>query len=75
MANKIHVPSRRLAIADLPVFEYAGLDKAPAMVLGLDVLGSGERLIMDWANRRLTMVGPLLPPKRAKADIELPMVR
>lgn len=76
VGNKIEVPPRRLAIADLPVFAYAGLGGAPAMVLGLDVLGSaGDRLVLDWANRRLTLEGPLLPIKLGRATLELPLLK
>lgn len=74
-AGKIELPSRRLAIADLPVFAYAGLKKTPAMVLGLDVLGSaGDWLVLDWAERRLTLQGPLFPIKQGKASLELPLL-
>ncbi|GAB5031797.1 peptidase aspartic [Nannochloropsis oceanica] len=75
-SSYIEIPSRRLAIADLPVFAYAGLGNTPAMVLGLDVLGSAaDRLILDWAQRRMTLEGPLLPIRRAMATLELPLVK
>ena len=75
-SSYVEIPSRRLAIADLPVFAYAGLGNTPAMVLGLDVLGSAsDRLILDWAQRRLTLEGPLLPSRLAKATLELPLVK
>jgi hypothetical protein len=46
------------------------------MVLGLDILGAAcDDLIMDWEARRLTLAGPLLPIKRGRASVELPLVR
>ena len=53
-----------------------GLHKTPAMVLGLDVLGSAcDDLVLDWHERRLTLSGPLLPIKRGLASLELPLLR
>lgn len=43
-----------LAISDLPVFVSIGMDRAPAMIVGLDLLG-GRRFIIDYPARRLLM--------------------
>ena len=52
------------------------MHKTPAMVLGLDVLGSAcDDLVLDWHERRLTLSGPLLPIKRGLASLELPLLR
>jgi len=41
-----------LAISDLPVFEPIGMDKAPAMIVGLDLMGD-RRFVIDYPGRRL----------------------
>lgn len=41
-----------LAISDLPVFAPIGMDKAPAMIVGLDLLGD-RRFVIDYPARRL----------------------
>lgn len=41
-----------LAIGDLPVFEPMGMDKAPGMILGLDLMGD-RRFIVDYPGLRL----------------------
>lgn len=46
-----------LAIADLPVFKALGMDRAPAMILGLDVIGE-RRLVLDAARGRLLVERP-----------------
>lgn len=75
-SHGVHVPARPLAIADLPVFAYAGLGQVPAMVLGLDVLGSvQDTLVLDWSQRCLTVGGPLLPVKRNQAAVDMPLIR
>ena len=46
-----------LAIADLPVFATLGMAGAPAMILGIDVLG-GRRFVVDYPARRLLIEKP-----------------
>ena len=54
-----------IAIADLPVFKALGMDGAPAMILGLDVIGE-RRLVLDAARARLLVErGPAAPTPRA----------
>lgn len=48
--TRIAAPS--LAIADLPVFAPMGMDGAPAMILGMDLLGD-RRFVIDYPGRRL----------------------
>jgi predicted aspartyl protease len=43
---------RTLAISDLPVFVSIGMDRAPAMIVGLDLL-DGRRFLIDYPARRL----------------------
>jgi predicted aspartyl protease len=43
---------RMLAISDMPVFVAIGMDRAPAMIVGLDLLG-GRRFLIDYPARRL----------------------
>lgn len=44
------------------------------MVIGLDVLGAGRRLVLDFVGKELSLEGPLLAPKLRKADLEVPLV-
>jgi predicted aspartyl protease len=41
-----------LAISDLPVFGPIGMDQAPAMIIGLDLLGD-RHFVIDYPGRRL----------------------
>jgi hypothetical protein len=41
-----------LAISDLPVFAPMGMDKAPSMIVGLDLMGD-RRFIVDYPGMRL----------------------
>jgi len=41
-----------LAISDLPVFVPIGMDQAPAMIVGLDLMGD-RRFVIDYPGRRL----------------------
>lgn len=41
-----------LAIGDLPVFVPMGMDKAPGMILGLDLMGD-RRFVVDYPGKRL----------------------
>ena len=45
-------PPKTLAIGDLPVFEPMGMDKAPGMILGLDLMGD-RRFVVDYPGQRL----------------------
>lgn len=60
-----------LAIADLPVFQVLGMDRAPAMIVGLDLL-DGRRFVLDYPGGRLLIerdhaamdATGLVPPQR-----------
>ena len=41
-----------LSISDLPVFVPMGMDKAPAMIVGLDLMGD-RRFVIDYPGKRL----------------------
>lgn len=49
--------SRRLRIADLPVFETVGLAGRPAMILGIDLLAD-RRFVVDYQQRRVHISPP-----------------
>lgn len=42
-----------VAYADSPAFTYLGLDRRPALLLGMDVLRLFDRVSIDFANRRV----------------------
>jgi hypothetical protein len=43
--------------ADFHVFKLWGLDKAPAMLIGMDMLGVLERLVIDYRRNEVSMFG------------------
>ena len=52
-----HFDAPAVSIADLPVFAPMGMAAAPAMILGIDVLGS-RRFVVDYPGRRLLIEKP-----------------
>lgn len=50
--GKTRIRESALAISNLPVFVSIGMDRAPAMIVGLDLLG-GRRFLIDYPARRL----------------------
>ena len=50
-----HLP---VTFADLHVFELWGLTKEPALVVGMDVLGTLERFIIDYKRKQFLMKVP-----------------
>jgi hypothetical protein len=69
------LPARSLPITDLPLFDKAGFSEVPAMLMGLDILASGEGLGLHWSQQKMTLRGPFQGPKRGLADLELPLER
>jgi hypothetical protein len=43
--------------ADFHVFKLWGLDKAPALLIGMDMLGVLERLVIDYRRNEVSMYG------------------
>jgi hypothetical protein len=43
--------------ADFHVFKLWGLDQAPAMLIGMDMLGVLERLVIDYRRNEVSMYG------------------
>lgn len=43
-----------VAYADSPAFETLGLDRRPALLLGMDAMQLFDRIVIDFANRRVT---------------------
>ncbi len=47
-----------VTFADLHVFELWGLTEEPALVVGMDVLGTLERFIIDYRRKQFLMKSP-----------------
>jgi len=47
-----------IAFADLPVFRQLGLDKRPAMLLGMNTLRAFDQVAVDFASRKVRFVVP-----------------
>jgi len=47
--------------ADFHVFKLWGLDKEPAMLIGMDMLGVLERLVIDYRRNEVSMYGDRAP--------------
>ena len=43
--------------ADFHVFRLWGLDKEPALLIGMDMLGVLERLVIDYRRNEVSMYG------------------
>lgn len=50
--------SMPIAFADVPPFEYFGLTKRPALLLGMDALRSFRRVDIDFPNRQVRFLMP-----------------
>ena len=49
--------------ADFHVFKLWGLDKDPAMLIGMDMLGVLERLVIDYRRNEVSMYGDRAPSR------------
>ena len=47
-----------IAFADLPVFRQLGLDRRPAMLLGMNTLRAFDQVAVDFATRKVRFVVP-----------------
>lgn len=47
-----------IAFADLPIFRQLGLDRKPAMLLGMNTLRAFNQVSIDFANRKVHFVVP-----------------
>ncbi len=54
----VHMREMPVAIADAHIFNLLGLNKRPALLLGMDVLKSFDRVSVDFANRRVRFLTP-----------------
>lgn len=52
----IDVGNLRVVFGDFEVFRMWGADKQPAIVLGMDVLGASQALMMDYRRRELRLL-------------------
>mgnify|MGYP003940960753 CR=1 FL=1 len=61
-----------IAFASPQIFHRLGLDRKPALLLGMDALGMFDRVSIDFANRNVRFVLPgeawQVPPPRLAAD-------
>jgi predicted aspartyl protease len=55
-----------IAYADSPAFSTLGLDRRPALLLGMDAMRLFERIVIDFTNRRVTFD---LPDGAARIDM------
>lgn len=51
--NRLEVSAMPIAFADTPAFEALGLDRKPAIVIGMDVLRIFDRVAIDFASRKV----------------------
>lgn len=54
----VHLANMPVAITDSEVFRKLGLQQRPAMLLGMDVLRSFDRVSIDFANRKVRFLLP-----------------
>jgi predicted aspartyl protease len=54
----IDINNMPVAFADVHPFKKLGLEKRPAILLGMDALQLFERVSVDFANRRVTLLAP-----------------
>ena len=47
--------------ADFHVFKLWGLDQQPAMLIGMDMIGVLERLVIDYRRNEVSMYGDRAP--------------
>ena len=52
----LHVNDMPIAFADFHLFEHLGLDRRPAILLGMDALRLFGRVSIDFANRRVRLL-------------------
>lgn len=51
--DRLELSSMSIAFADTPAFEALGLDRKPAIVIGMDVLRVFDRVAIDFASRKV----------------------
>lgn len=56
--NQIKFSDMPVAVADAHIFRQLGLDKKPALLLGMDVLRGFNRVSVDFANREVRFLVP-----------------
>ena len=49
----LRILEARVAFSDLPIFDHFKLSKAPALLMGMDVLGKLDSLIIDYGAQRV----------------------
>ena len=53
----MNLTNLEVIFADFHVFKLWGLDKEPAMLIGMDMLGVLERLVIDYRRNEVSMYG------------------
>jgi predicted aspartyl protease len=51
--GSLWVCGARIACGDMPIFRKFGLSSVPAMIIGMDVLGQFDSLVVDFLNKQL----------------------
>jgi predicted aspartyl protease len=47
----LRIQGARVSFGNVPVFEYFGLTRVPAMLIGMDIIGSLSSVALDYAHR------------------------
>jgi len=53
----MNLTNLEVIFADFHVFKLWGLDKEPAMLIGMDMLGVLDRLVIDYRRNEVSMFG------------------
>jgi hypothetical protein len=53
----LRLSNLEVIFADFHVFKLWGLDQQPAMLIGMDMLGVLERLVIDYRRNEVSMYG------------------
>lgn len=56
--GSLRLTAMPVAFADLPIFRQLGLDRKPAMLLGMNTLRAFEKVSVDFANRSVRFIIP-----------------
>jgi len=61
--GSLRILGAQIVYGELPLFEYLGWTSTPAMLLGMDILGQFESVLLDYTNR-LIRLQPRIRGKR-----------
>ena len=64
-----HLP---ILYSDVPIFSEWHLESRPALIIGMDVLGSVDSLVLDYRRARVFILPAPPPVSMADSDLSLP---